>query len=156
MGGWWHVSAQYENINHKWLCYLYQTMIRSNKNATNGICLTPKLTLYILNGFKDYKRSVRISYNILDCIQQKKPKFTMEQHYMLPILYCQYHACWCPGDLSHQGISRHGIDQIRWNIHPILFVWLSNSNNNIIYESDKIWQNLIKKSADGMCFGPWQ
>ena len=25
---------------------------------------------------------------------------------------CQYHACWCPGDLSHQGISRNGIDCI--------------------------------------------
>ena len=22
----------------------------------------------------------------------------------------QYHACWCPGDLSRQGITRHGID----------------------------------------------
>ena len=43
----------------------------------------------------------------------------MEQPYMLPILYCQYRAHWCPGDLSHQGISRHGIDQIRWNISSL-------------------------------------
>ena len=39
----------------------------------------------------------------------------MEQPYKLPILCCQNHACWCPGDLS-QGISRIGIDQISWNI----------------------------------------
>ena len=25
----------------------------------------------------------------------------------------QYHACWCPGSLSRQGISGHGIDSIR-------------------------------------------
>ena len=35
---------------------------------------------------------------------------------MLPILCCQYHVCWCPGDWRSQGISRHGIDQIGWNI----------------------------------------
>ena len=40
----------------------------------------------------------------------------MKQTYMLPILYCQYHACWYPGDLSRRGISRYGIDQISWNI----------------------------------------
>ena len=37
-------------------------------------------------------------------------RFTIEQLYMLPILYCQYHSYWCPGSLSRQGISRHGID----------------------------------------------
>ena len=41
-------------------------------------------------------------------LQQKKAKFTMEQPYMLPILYCQYHVSWCPGDLRSQGISGHG------------------------------------------------
>ena len=40
----------------------------------------------------------------------------MEQPDMLPIVYCQYHGCWCPGDLSRQGISSHGIDQISCNI----------------------------------------
>ena len=40
----------------------------------------------------------------------------MEEPYILPILYCQYHACWYPGDLRSQGISRHGIDQISQNI----------------------------------------
>ena len=46
-------------------------------------------------------------------------RFTMEQPYMLPIPYCQNHACWCPGDLRSQGINRHGIDQIRQNILPL-------------------------------------
>ena len=55
-------------------------------------------------------------YHILDFVQQKKTKFTVTQPYILPILYCQYHACWCPGHLRSQDISRHGIDQIRWNI----------------------------------------
>ena len=40
----------------------------------------------------------------------------MDQPYILPILDCQYHSCWCPGDWSHQGISRCGIDPINWNI----------------------------------------
>ena len=39
----------------------------------------------------------------------------MEQTYMLPILYRQYHVCWCPGDLMSQGISRHDIYQISQN-----------------------------------------
>ena len=40
----------------------------------------------------------------------------MEQLHMLHILYCQYHARWCPGDLRNQGISRHGIDPQCQNI----------------------------------------
>ena len=46
----------------------------------------------------------------------------MGQTYMLLILYCQYHACWCPGDLSHQGISRNGIDQINLNILSLVYI----------------------------------
>ena len=68
-----------------------------------------KLTLNILNCFEDYKRFIHISYHILDFIQQKKTTFAMGQHYMLSILYCQYHTGWCPGDLSRQGISRQGL-----------------------------------------------
>ena len=40
----------------------------------------------------------------------------MEQPYILPILYCQHHACWCPGDFMSQGTSRYGINQISQNI----------------------------------------
>ena len=40
----------------------------------------------------------------------------MEQTYMLPILYYQYHDCECHGDLRSQGISKSGIDQISQNI----------------------------------------
>ena len=70
------------------------------------------LTLDVLSSFKDYKRCIHISYHILDFVQERKTKFTIEQPYMLHILYCQYHACWYPGNLRSQGISRHGIDQI--------------------------------------------
>ena len=55
-------------------------------------------------------------YHILNFIQQTKTKFTMEHPHMLPILHCHYHACWWPGDLRSQGISRHCIDQINQNI----------------------------------------
>ena len=40
----------------------------------------------------------------------------MKQPYMLPILYYQYYACWCPGDLRIQGISSHGTDPHSQNI----------------------------------------
>ena len=66
--------------------------------------------------FKDYERCIPLSYHILDFVLQKKTGFTMEQTYMLPILYCQYHSCWCPRNWRSQGISRHGIDQISRNI----------------------------------------
>ena len=56
---------------------------------------------------------------MFDFVQQKKTKFTMELPYMLPILQCQYHACWCPGILWSQGISRHGIDQLTRKILPL-------------------------------------
>ena len=74
------------------------------------------LTLNMLNCFEDYKICIHISYHILDFIQQKKIKVSMEQPYVLPILYCQYHACWCTGDFRSQCISRHGIDLQSRNI----------------------------------------
>ena len=78
----------------------------------NSACrnLIPKM----LNCFKNYKQCIHISYLILGC-SQHDTKFTMEQPYMLPILYCQYHACWCPGDLRARASAgmiltpRHGI-----------------------------------------------
>ena len=68
------------------------------------------LTHNMLNCFKDYKRCIHIPYHILDFVQQNR--FTMEQPYMLLILYCQYHSC----NLGSQGINRNGIDQISRNI----------------------------------------
>ena len=50
----------------------------------------------------------------------------MEQLYMLPILYCQYHTCRCPGDLRSQGIRRHNIDQIGLNILSLVSENLSS------------------------------
>ena len=43
-------------------------------------------TLNMLNCFKDDKRCIHIWYHILDFVQQKKIKFTMEQPYMLPMM----------------------------------------------------------------------
>ena len=74
------------------------------------------LTLNMLNCFEDYKICIHISYHILDFIQQKKIKVSMEQPYVLPILYCQCHACWCTGDFRSQCINRHGIDLQSRNI----------------------------------------
>ena len=46
---------------------------------------------------------------------------SLYHHVTLPMLETkysrfgdQYHSCWCPGSLSRQGISRHGIDSIRY------------------------------------------
>ena len=41
---------------------------------------------------------------IFDFIQRKETKFTMEQPYTFPIIYCQYHICRYLGDLRSQGI----------------------------------------------------
>ena len=70
----------------------------------------------MLSCFKDYKRCIHISYHILDFVQQKKTRFTMEQPHLFLMLYCQYHSRWCPGDLRRQGINRNGIDQISRSI----------------------------------------
>ena len=53
---------------------------------------------------------------------------------MLPILYCQCHACWCPGDFRSQGINRHGvISSIRrvnpagaWPVYTLLVCFTSH------------------------------
>ena len=74
------------------------------------------LTLNMLNCLKDHKRCIHISFHILILLRRKKTKFTFQQPYMLPIVYCQYHFCRYPGDLRSQGISRHDIDQASWNI----------------------------------------
>ena len=81
-----------------------------------GLLTCSILTLNMLNFFEDYKICIHISYHILDFIQQKKIRVTMEQPYVLPILHCQCHACWCTGDFRSQCISRHGIDLQSRNI----------------------------------------
>ena len=101
-----------------------------------------KWTLKRLNLFKDYERCIPISYHsgILNLVQLKKTRFQLPDlqciHFacihVAYIQYCQYHSCWCPGDLRSQGISRHGIDQINWNILSLvseeLILHFSGSN----------------------------
>ena len=55
------------------------------------------LTLNMLNCFKDFKRCIHTSYHIYNFVPQNLTGFIMEQPWMLPILYCEYHACRCPG-----------------------------------------------------------
>ena len=73
------------------------------------------LNLNKLNCFKYRKRCFHVSYHILDCVQPKITKFTVEQPYVF-FPACQYHACWCPGDFRTQGISRHGFEHQSGNI----------------------------------------
>ena len=85
--------------------------------ARNYICRNVPVewvikTLNMLSCFKNYGRYIHISYHILDFVQQKRTKFTVEQPYMLHILYCQYHIC----SSCRQGISSHGIDPQSRNI----------------------------------------
>ena len=88
------------------------------------------LSCNMMKCFKDYKICIHISYHIMDFIQQRETKFTMEQLNMLPIIYCQYHACWCPKDLRSQGISRHDIDQINRNILSLALEELTLSHDS--------------------------
>ena len=73
----------------------------------------------------------------------------MEQPYMLPILYCQYHDWWCPGDLRSQGINSHGtcITQISQNISSLAQEDLTYSGtskmakinfNNFSFKGDRL------------------
>ena len=54
----------------------------------------------------------------------------MKQPYMLPIIHCQYHACWCPGDLRSWGIEKHGIDQMIRNNPALASKELRTGNIN--------------------------
>ena len=78
-------------------------------------------------------------------------------------LYCQYHACWCPGSLRRPVISRHDIDVviqkysgllcgshpgIFWMELGIIFLSVSgeshcevNSQINSLWPSDDIWRH---------------
>ena len=74
------------------------------------------LTLNMLNFFKiiKYVFTVRIISRILFNRKRLDSQWsnpTCCQSYMV-----KYHACWCPGDLVGQGISRHGIGLIRRTI----------------------------------------
>ena len=63
---------------------------------------------------------------------------------MLHILWCQYHSCWCPGDLRSQGIIRHGINlqNLDYSISGIKIV------NMIIF-----LRNTLVFTCEGEVFG---
>ena len=128
------------------------------------------ITLKRLNWLKDYERCIPIAYHISDFVQQVKTKCTMQQPYMLPILYSQYHACWCPGDSRSQGISGHGIDHIRRNIPSLATEELTGQDScmqsaTIVHRLDDarseprmthvamrypFWRNTVECSVNGM------
>ena len=61
-------------------------------------------------------------------------------------LFGQYYACWCPGSLSRQGISRHGIGRIGYvtcKVAP-LFIWSSFVEQSRRYDSkcEDMFRNL--------------
>ena len=104
-----------------WFCYHFIAK-PGNKTATPS-WLDPYMSFPVYSVFilKSWLLTCRIFLTIIRYsstfsiiswifIKQNKTKLIMEQTCTLPILYCQYHACWCPGELSHQGISRHDID----------------------------------------------
>ena len=87
----------------------------------------------------------------------------MQKSYMLSLLYCQYHPCWCPGDLRSQGINRHGID-LEYKLEKSLaskeLIHLpghrchekgKNANhkfNMILAENTEVWINLSLNHSD--------
>ena len=52
--------------------------------------------------------------------------FSLNEDKNPPVWWSQYQACWWPGDLSRQGISRHGIDMIN-SEYPITYTGRVNS-----------------------------
>ena len=52
----------------------------------------------------------------------------------------QYHACWCPGSWSRQGITRHGIDNMHY-CSNVNFIYLVQANSNIWL---KMWIYLLQ------------
>ena len=70
----------------------------------------------------------------------------MEQPYMLPILYCQYHASWCPDDLRSWCISRHGINKMIQNIPSLTSDKLSDDDQGFYARYDIAIPQWIDKS----------
>ena len=95
------------------------TMKQTTLHATHLADIAPATPIHgpglqmcvnMLNCFKDYETYIHVFNRILDLAWSKELKLTLEQQYMLSVLYSQYHACWCSGGFRSQGISRHGID----------------------------------------------
>ena len=106
----------------------------------------------MLNYFTDYKRCIHTSYYILDFVQWKKTKFTMEQPYMLPITYCQYHSCWSPGDLRSQLISKqcqacYWPNKPAYSITRIRRVLLNNYTTGNSWCHHKLWVSMVAVDA---------
>ena len=118
------------------LLYSYVSIFRRGCRAACRVPCKRSFSIAMLNCFKGYKRCIHILYHILDFIQLMNTKFTMEQPYILPILYCYYQACWCPGDVGSQGISRDGTDPQSWNIPSVaseVLAFLSTHLNEVKY-----------------------
>ena len=68
----------------------------------------------------------------------------MKESYMLPIQYCQYHACRWSGDLRSHDTSRQNIDQTRRNVP-----YRASEEFNQIYSLSLI-QNVCAMAATGL------
>ena len=88
-------------------------------------------------------------------------KLNLKQHYILPVLHNEYHACWCSGDFRNLCISRHGIDtqsrnitspaseELRGILYIVGSVWLRSTSHwkrckwtNCINPREHIWHSL--------------
>ena len=102
-------------------------------------------TLNMLSCFKDYKKFIHILDRILDLAWPKYMKLSLEQKYVLSVLYSKYHARWCSGDFKIQCISRHDIDPQSWNIPspaseelkliPGMFYRILNEDTTVVIHS---------------------
>ena len=66
-------------------------------------------------------------------------------------LFGHYHACWCLGDLSRQGISRHGIDstgEATYRVAP-LWIWSPSAGwyPRYVMKYEYIFYNLYNNPA---------
>ena len=87
-----------------WYAHFYLTCFVLFTSVISG--LTP-------NVLENHKRLFTFRIISWSSFNNTRPD---SQLYMLPILCCQFHSCWCPGDLRTRGINKHGIDTISRNI----------------------------------------
>ena len=138
---------------------------QSNITCKCMLCSTNTiLTVNMLNCFKYFETYVNIYLKMYShfvsylgyCSTEETP---MVQPYMLPILYCHYHACWCSGDLSRQGINMYGIDQMSRNIPSLVWEELRSQFTLEVHQPRAVyflykWSNNVGKAWIKQLYSP--
>ena len=70
------------------------------------------MTFYVLKFITEIQKYIYILYDFchIEMVPVQKSFLMEDKDLFIPLN--QLHDCWCPGDLCHQDISSHGIDQV--------------------------------------------